>query len=108
MYFDPIEAGMRLRDLREQAGYSQEKFSEKLNISRNYLAKVETGLRQPSVDLWIEIAVTAGTSLDYLILGIVPEDDIKQKMELYRMKQKAKEEIQNAIDGLLRLQEELG
>lgn len=82
MYFNPIDAGTRLRELREKAGYSQEQFSEKLNISRNYLAKVETGVRQPSIDLWIEIAVLTGTTLDYLILGRNNAvDQVKQQLQ---------------------------
>ncbi len=82
MYFNPREAGTRLRKLREKAGYSQEQFSEKLNISRNYLAKVETGVRQPSIDLWIEIAVLTGTTLDYLILGRNNAvDQVKQQLQ---------------------------
>ena len=52
MYFDPVEAGKRVKKLRESQGYTQEQFSEKIHVSRNYLSKLEIGLRQPSIDLW--------------------------------------------------------
>lgn len=69
MYYDPIEAGVRIRKLRESLGHTQETFSERLHTSRNYISKLELGLRTPSLDMLIEIAEISGVTLDYLILG---------------------------------------
>lgn len=69
MHYNPVEIGLRISRLREQLGYTQEAFSERLHTSRNYLAKLELGLRTPSIDMLIEIAETSGVTLDYLVLG---------------------------------------
>ena len=41
MYFDPVEAGKRVKKLREALGYTQEQFSEKIHVSRNYLSNFD-------------------------------------------------------------------
>lgn len=97
MYFDPVEAGKRVKKLRESQGYTQEQFSEKIHASRNYLSKLEIGLRQPSIDLWFEIGVVTGATLDHLILGKpVPTD-----------KEQIKSDLQSMIDRLTQLKEEM-
>ena len=58
MYFDPIEAGKRIKAIREAKGMTQMGFAEKLNISRSYMNKIEKGTKTASIDLLI----------DYLIL----------------------------------------
>ena len=97
MYFDPIEAGKRVKMLRESQGYTQEQFSEKIHVSRNYLSKLEIGLRQPSIDLWIEIGVVTGATLDHLILGSPMPTD----------KEQVKSDLQSMIDRLTQLKEEI-
>lgn len=69
MYFDPVETGKRIKQIRESMGYNQEDFAEKLHTSRNYVSKMETGYKAPSIDMLVEISVLADVSLDYLILG---------------------------------------
>ena len=52
MYFNPIEAGKRIKAIREAKGMTQMGFADKLNISRSYMNKIEKGTK----------------TLDYLIL----------------------------------------
>ena len=56
MYFDPIEAGKRIKAIREAKGMTQMGFAEKLNISRSYMNKIEKGTKTASIDLLIEIS----------------------------------------------------
>lgn len=76
MYFDPVEAGKRIKQIREKLGYSQEEFAEKIHTSRNYVSKMEIGYKAPSVDMLVEISCLANVSLDYLIIGrkVRPEE----------------------------------
>lgn len=76
MYFDPVEAGKRIKQIREKMGYSQEEFAEKIHTSRNYVSKMEIGYKAPSVDMLVEISFLANVSLDYLIIGrkVRPEE----------------------------------
>lgn len=69
MGFEPKEVGKRIAELRRLLNYNQEQYSEKLNISRSTLSKIEIGERNPSIDLLIEIAEQSGVTLDYLIVG---------------------------------------
>ena len=95
MYFDPVEAGKRMRELRKKLGYTQIQFSEKLNISRGFYSKVEIGLQSPSIDLLVEIAALTNVSLDYLILG-------KEHSAM-----KLKQEVCSLIQSLQILEQEL-
>ena len=78
MYFEPKEVGKRIAKLRELLGYNQEQYSQKINISRSALSKIEIGDRSPSIDLLIEIAELSGVTLDYLILGRTPQEGNKK------------------------------
>lgn len=69
MSIDPTACGKRIRQLRKQHGLTQLGFCEKLNISETHLRKIESGERNASIDLYIEIAEFFHVSLDYLILG---------------------------------------
>lgn len=40
--------GQHLKQLRENKGYSQEKFAEKVDLDRTYISGLERGLRNPS------------------------------------------------------------
>ena len=41
--------GLRIRELRNQTGLSQEKFALKIEMDRTYLASVESGRRNISI-----------------------------------------------------------
>ena len=48
--------GRNIFNRRKELKYSQNVFAEKINISREHLAKIETAKRTVSLDLLIEIA----------------------------------------------------
>lgn len=58
---------------------SQEELAEKLNVSQNTIAKIECGLRRPSIDFLIELSMFFNTSINYLVFGVYPEDLEKGK-----------------------------
>ena len=78
MAYDIQESSARIRQLRVQSGYTQEKLAEALNIDQSYYGRIETGKRGCSVDLFVQLSDLFGVSLDYLILGRsgsgLPED----------------------------------
>ncbi len=63
------EVGKRIQMLRKEKNLSQEQLADKLNISANMIAKVECGIRKPSVDLVIEFSKFFKKPIDYIILG---------------------------------------
>jgi len=69
MKYNPVEVGNRIREARNTMGMSQEVFAEALGIGRVHLAKIEVGMRNPSIDLLIDISELTSLTLDYLVLG---------------------------------------
>ena len=57
----------RIKRFREELGVSQEHLAEKLNISRQAVAKWEAGTAMPDIDNLIEISSIFQVSLDYLL-----------------------------------------
>ncbi|MGA0569604.1 helix-turn-helix domain-containing protein [Variovorax sp. VNK109] len=50
--------GVRIRQLREEAGYSQEAFADACGYARSYMSRIERGLGNPSLDA-IEVLANA-------------------------------------------------
>ena len=80
MKYNPIECGDRIRTLRGYMMISQAEFAEKLGVSREHIAKIEIGVKRPSIDLLINIADICLVNLDYLILGRSKNDCSKERL----------------------------
>ena len=65
--------GERLRKLRTAKGYTQESMAERLGLSLRYYQMLERGEHVGSVDVLISICSILSASLDYLLLGKMPE-----------------------------------
>jgi transcriptional regulator with XRE-family HTH domain len=52
----PERFGMRLKELREQKGLTQEALAEKIGVSRGYLSRLEMGRHDPSLSLLRRLA----------------------------------------------------
>ncbi|MBI5197891.1 MAG: helix-turn-helix transcriptional regulator [Nitrospirae bacterium] len=48
--------GNRIKELRRKKGLSQEKLSEKAEITPNYLSRVERGTENPTLDMFIRLS----------------------------------------------------
>ena len=59
----------KMKELREQAGLTQEQEAEKLNVSRSAIARWETGKGIPDISNLIAISELFNISLDELIKG---------------------------------------
>ena len=64
-----IEIGKRIRELREQQGYTREKFAELAGINEKYLYEVETGKKDLSEQKIYDVSFTLGVTMDYLESG---------------------------------------
>lgn len=95
MNYDPNLTGSRIKQVREDLGLSQEEYSERLNISRNHLARIEVGLRVASVDLLITVSEMSNVTIDYLLMGKVQNHA------------KLKAELSEIVQALSRLEKEL-
>ena len=70
------QLGMRISFLRKKKGLSQLDLSLSCGVSKNYLSDLENGRRNPSILLLQRIASGLGASLETLIQGIVPLEDL--------------------------------
>ena len=59
----------RIKIKREQLGFTQEKFSEVINLSSSSYTKIENAFQKPSLDTLILIAENLDVSLDYIVFG---------------------------------------
>lgn len=63
------EIGMRIWKIRDNMGYSQEKFSELIDITSRFLSDIETGKKGMSVNTLYTISKALNISCDYLLFG---------------------------------------
>ncbi len=64
------EFGSRVRELRKLNGYSQEKFALKIDMDRTYLASVESGKRNISLENISKIAKGLNVGMEELFKGM--------------------------------------
>ncbi len=57
----------KIKILRKTKGFSQEQFAEKINVSRQAVAKWEAGLGIPEIDNLVSISSFFSVSIDYLV-----------------------------------------
>ena len=65
-----IELGDRIRRHRERLELSQEGLAYKADINRTYIASLEAGQRNPSLDLMARLAKALGIDLGELVKGL--------------------------------------
>lgn len=70
------EMSMRIKERRKQLCFTQEKFSEVIDISASSYTKIENAFQKPSLDTLIVIAKNLNLSLDYIVFG----DDEPEKI----------------------------
>ncbi len=73
MNYDVKRSGERIRQLRIQNGYTQERLAEVLKIDQSFLSRVESGSKGCSVDLFVQFSDVFHVTLDFLILDQEPE-----------------------------------
>lgn len=73
--------GKIIKTLRTQKGLTQEELSEKIDISKNYLSKVERGLSVLNAESFLKMAAVLGFSLNDFGVEI-PTNTNNSKQEL--------------------------
>ena len=112
MRHDLKECGKRIQQLRKERELTQEQLAEKLNVSQNTIAKIESGLRRPSIDFLLEISEFFNVSTNYLVFGGHAEDveDEKSKKDIDETIKKIDQTIEKLLEKkeeLLKMQREL-
>ncbi len=65
-----VEFGDRVRARRQELGWSQETPARKASINRTYIASLESGARNPSLDLIARLAAALKINAGDLVAGL--------------------------------------
>ena len=71
MNIDYIAIGKRIKKLRLEKHWSQEKLREKIDISKTHMSHIESGTTKLSLPVLIEIANALGTTTDHILMDNV-------------------------------------
>ncbi len=69
---------MRLRELRNQYGYTQSEIANKLKVSGQKILNWENGIYEPKIYQLIQLADLFDVSVDYLVERKPSEKDVDQ------------------------------
>ena len=82
MYFNQVEFGQRIKELRNQKRWTQERLADELNIGVVHLYNIECGRKGCSLDLLLELSELFDVSTDYLLTGKVQSHaDIRGRLQ---------------------------
>ncbi|MBP7509037.1 MAG: helix-turn-helix transcriptional regulator [Prolixibacteraceae bacterium] len=74
--------GMRIAELRNSKGFTQERLADKTEISSKYLSSIERGKENPTLDTLIKLSESLGVNIEDIFRFIQIEDSVKRKSEL--------------------------
>lgn len=102
---DAVKAliGQRLREKREQAGYTREQLGELCSLSPRFIANVEFGDSTFSLDSLMAVCRALSCSSDYLLFGDSIDGDAwdDQIAKLRQLDVKYKEPVSKVLQGLV-------
>ncbi|MBR2407466.1 MAG: helix-turn-helix transcriptional regulator [Lachnospiraceae bacterium] len=76
-----ITIGKRIRAYRESLGMNRESFSEQVGLSPQFLAEAENGKKGLSAESIYKICSNSDMSADYLVLGELKNDKLKNPLD---------------------------
>lgn len=74
---------MNIKDIRARKGLTQAEVASALGVSSVVYSRYETGSRQPSIDMLIQMADIFGVTVDYLLGRQAIEDSTLSDYELH-------------------------
>lgn len=69
------ELGVRVRNLREQQGISQEELARRAGVHWTFVSQVERGLRNANLHSLLKFAAGLGADPAELVRGLKPPED---------------------------------
>jgi len=97
------QIGRRLREKREQAGYTREKLGELCSLSPRFIANIEFGDSTFSLDSLMTVCRVLSCSSDYLLFGSNVDGDAWSETvsKLQQMDVKYQPPVDKALQGLI-------
>ena len=102
--------GKRIRACREEKGWSQEVFAEKVGQSIAYTGMIERGEKVPKLETFIRIANVLGVSADLLLADVLQTqlftDTSARAAKINSLSKESRARIYDVVDTLLRHEKE--
>lgn len=97
------EIGTRLRQKREEAGYTREKLGELCSLSPRFIANIELGDSTFSLDSLITVCRVLSCSSDYLLFGITDDCSVWSDTtdKILNLNPKYKTPVDKMLQGLI-------
>lgn len=70
MYYDIVESGKRIKEMRKRAGMTQAQISEKIGMSEDNYGRIERGVNGASIDTFGVLSDVLNCSAEYLQFGV--------------------------------------
>ena len=82
MNIDLKQIGIRICELRQRAGITQEKLSELMDVSIQMISNMERGNKAVKISNLMKLSEIFGVSTDYILTGrdVSPDADISEKI----------------------------
>lgn len=90
--------GDKIMNQRKKAGWTQEEFAEKLNVSRQSVSKWESNQSIPDVNKLLQISELFGVSVDYLLKAELVEPEFLEEVDNPNIRQISLEETNEYIE----------
>ena len=71
--------GIRIKDIRNRRGFTQEELAEKIDINPKYLSSIERGKENPTLNTLIKLSESLDVNLNDIFHQIEIEDLAKRK-----------------------------
>ena len=98
--------GKRIRTIREEKGWKQEVFAEKVGLSPTYIGMIERGEKIPKLETFVRIANVLNVSADLLLADVLQAelfaDTSARAAAINALDPAGRERIYDVIDTLLR------
>jgi len=102
---DTSSIGKRIRKARENKGWRQEDFAEKIGLSVTYTGMIERGEKVPRLETFIKITNVLGVSADQLLADVIDTGySIKSSYiteEIEKLPQSERERIYCVVNALI-------
>ncbi len=84
--------GVRIKDIRNKKGFTQEELAEKIDINPKYLSSIERGKENPTLNTLIKLSESLDVNLNDIFHQIEIEDLAKRKALLISLLDEANDD----------------
>lgn len=98
-----INIGKRVRNIRESKGITQKELANKMDVTKSYVSKIESGDQIPKLARLELIAIGLDVTLEELIFNTSVDSKWKEVIELFEQKGINPEEVLKFISVLEKL-----